>query len=236
MQFYDKQLNLWYNVSLLIFCLLSLGLNESSEDLDLLIHEFIVGRKGNLSKTQEQTMQFYRNELQRNYNWSGRIRKFNEIVTQPCSDMNIFIEYGAKFIKYDVAGEIQHCDYGLCCTIEPYLEFFNNETKVYFSFKNQYISLKINNKKTLRKDLNVGSYERRHWQNIPMVNARNGVSKGLRMLMDMEVYEYAEFHMGSTGLKLKIGPSSDKKILSFGGIYVRPGISIQTINSNQDEN
>ena len=61
-----------------------------------------------------------------------------------------------------------------------------------------------------------------------MVNARHGVQKGLRMLLDMEVYEYAEFHMGSSGLKLKIGPSPEKKILGAGGIYIRPGMSIQT--------
>ena len=86
-------------------------------------------------------MQFYRNELQRNYKEHG---EFDEIIIQPCSDMNIFIEYESKFIKYDVAGSLQHCDFGLCCTIEPYLEFFNNETKVYFSFKDQYIDLKMN--------------------------------------------------------------------------------------------
>ena len=90
------------------------------------------GRKGNLSETQEQTLKFYRDELERNYNWRGRTRKLEEIVTQNCSDMNVFIEFESKYVKHNVAGSNQHNDFGLCCNIDPYLEFINNETKVYF--------------------------------------------------------------------------------------------------------
>ena len=69
----------------------------------------------------------------------------------------------------------------------------------------------------------MGSYEARHWENISMLPARNGVQKGLRMFIDMEVYEFVDFHMCSNGVKLRIGPSSEKLILGQGGIYLRPG-------------
>ena len=108
-------------------------MNESTEDLDLLIHEFMRGRKGNLSETQEQTLKFYRDELKRNYNLRGRTRTFvEEMVTQNCSDMFVFIEFEYKYAKHNVAASNHHNDFGLCCAIEPYLEFFNNETKVCF--------------------------------------------------------------------------------------------------------
>ena len=71
-------------------------------------------------------------------------------------------------------------DWGHCCEIVPYLDFENPESN----------------------GLAGEDYTDEMWNNIPEGHAKSGVPNGLRLLLDIESYEYDSSSMGSVGVKV----------------------------------
>jgi hypothetical protein len=91
-------------------------------------------------------------------------------------------------------------DYGACCLIIPYLDFLNPETV----------------------DMDPSNYTGTHFHNIPF-GAENGVTKGLKLILDVESFDYAYFPRAARGLKVSIADAREKAIVNQDGYYLMPG-------------
>ena len=148
--------------------------------------------------------------MKHHFNWtsSGWI---HDVTAQNCSDMNVFIQWKGIHEKMFVQTFPGKTDWGVCCVLVPYLEFENAKTSdgKYF-------------------DENV------LWSNKLLGHARNGISKGIWMFLDLEAYEYADYvRAGSTGLRICIGHADDKQTIGQYGSLIRTG-DIPTYIDNFD--
>ena len=100
-------------------------------------------------------------------------------------------------------------DYGACCLIAPYLDFVNPET-VY---------------------LDPSNYTAEHFHSIPL-GTKNGVTRGLKLVMDVESFDYAYYPRSSRGFKIAIADARDKAVISQDGYYIRPGKHSQHCQPN----
>ena len=94
-------------------------------------------------------------------------------------------------------------DYGACCVMVPFLDFVNNET--------------IN--------IDPSKYTGDHFHSIPH-GAKNGVRRGIKLILDVESYNYAYHARASRGLKVALKDARDKAFISQDGFYVAPGKQI----------
>ena len=93
-------------------------------------------------------------------------------------------------------------DYGSCCTMFPYLDFVNNETI----------------------PIDPSQYSSKHYHSIPY-GAKNGVKRGMKLIIDVESYDYAYYPRGSKGVKVALKDARDKAVISQDGFYVAPGLA-----------
>ena len=73
--------------------------------------------------------------------------------------------------------------------------------------------------------MDPSNYTSDHFHSIPN-GAKNGVPKGLKLIIDVESFDYAYFPRSSRGLKVAISDARDKAVISQDGYYLRPGIGI----------
>ena len=91
-------------------------------------------------------------------------------------------------------------DYGSCCTMFPYLDFVNNETI----------------------PIDPMEYTWDHFHSIPY-GAKNGIRRGMKLILDVESYDYAYHPRGSSGFKVALKDARDKAVISQDGFYIAPG-------------
>ena len=101
-------------------------------------------------------------------------------VTQSCEDLLIMTKYQDFPRRFFHQTYRSQNDWGHCCEIVPYLDFENPNTT----------------------EMNGNDYTDEMWNEIPEGNARSGVRNGLRLLVDVENFEYASSDIGASGVKV----------------------------------
>jgi hypothetical protein len=92
-------------------------------------------------------------------------------------------------------------DYGLCCLIVPHLDFVDSRTK--------------------RLDPMTG-YRAKDFLSIP-TRAKNGPRFGLKMILDLESFDYAYFPRESQGFLVALTDAADQPVINQDGFYLSPG-------------
>ena len=95
-------------------------------------------------------------------------------------------------------------DYGACCLITPYLDFELPDSK---------------------KTLTDWGYEYTgaDFHSVPKGLTRNGVHNGLKIMLDVENYDYAYFPRGAQGIRAAVGHAGDMEYISTNGFYIAAG-------------
>ncbi len=93
-------------------------------------------------------------------------------------------------------------DYGACCVIVPHLDLVNNET-IY---------------------LDPEFYNGKHFHSIPR-GVKNGIQNGLKLVLDIEHYDYGFFARGAKGLRVALSAATDQAVINQDGFYIAPGLS-----------
>ena len=52
---------------------------------------------------------------------------------------------------------------------------------------------------------------------------RNGIKNGLKLILDVENYDYAYFPRGAKGFRAVVGDSRDKAVINQNGFYIAAG-------------
>ena len=118
-----------------------------------------------------------------------------------------FTEWGNTTQKFYNSFQVL-TDYGACCVIVPYLDLVNPAT--------------IN----LEPSLYTGD----HFHNIPR-GAKNGQLNGLKLVLDVEHYDYGYFPRGARGLRVALSAPSDQAVINQDGFYVSPGIVLSHVKT-----
>jgi len=90
-------------------------------------------------------------------------------------------------------------DYGACCNIIPYLHFDNQS--------------RINDSETF--DYNL-------LHDMPS-GVKNGLGNGLRLYLDVEMFDQAYDRSKATGFKVALSSSLDAATINQEGFYISPG-------------
>ena len=85
-------------------------------------------------------------------------------------------------------------DYGACCLITPYLDFVNNKTR----------------------NISPSLYTGQDFKDIPK-GAKNGIKNGLKVILDVESFDYAYFPRGAKGFKVAMTDPRDKAVINQDG-------------------
>ena len=92
-------------------------------------------------------------------------------------------------------------DYGACCLLLPYLDFINPATK----------------------DLNATEYRAKDFLSM-FHGAKNGLKHGLKVILDLESFDYAYFPRESEGFLVALTDSADQPVINQDGFYIAPGL------------
>ena len=98
-------------------------------------------------------------------------------------------------------------DYGACCLIVPYLNLINPETR------NLDPSNEISNSL---------------YHGIPS-GAKNGLQNGLKIVLDVENFDYAYFPRGAKGFRVALTNALDQAVINQDGFYIAPGKEINKV-------
>jgi hypothetical protein len=128
-------------------------------------------------------------------NYQGNVRKFSSLFF-------FYLEW-ATDISHKFYPAFQGItDYGACCLIVPYLNLINPETM------NLDPTDGINNS---------------FYHNIPK-GAKNGLQNGLKIVLDVENFDYAYFPRGAKGFRVALTSALDQAVINQDGFYIAPGI------------
>ena len=120
------------------------------------------------------------------------------------SDMILEADWKSDSPKYFFPAYKSATDYGACCLITPYLDFeLSNDSKT----------------------ISDGgySYTGADYHAIPKGLTRNGIQNGLKIILDVENYDYAYFPRGAKGFRAVVGDSRDKAVINQNGFYIAAG-------------
>ncbi len=95
-------------------------------------------------------------------------------------------------------------DYGTCCLIVPYLDFENPKT------------------------VNVppSQYTGLDYRTVPR-GAKNGIQNGLKLMLDVEGYDYAYSTRGAKGLRIVLGDQRDKQVVNQASCGQTPKMTLK---------
>ena len=66
-------------------------------------------------------------------------------------------------------------------------------------------------------------YTGEDYHSIPKGSTRNGIKNGLKIILDVENYDYAYFPRGAKGFRAVVGDSRDKGVINQNGFYISAG-------------
>ena len=172
--------------------------------------------------------------VKKTYNWSGQetsgpsnggfqSTSFATLAVQSCDNLILHAEWKLGVSHSFYSSHVGTTDYGICCTIVPYLDFENPRTV----------------------NLPPYLYNAGDFLSVPR-GAKNGLQNGLKLILDMEGtvhaslskrrvrkdidlnelssgFDYAYFSRGAKGAKLVLSDHRDKAVVNQDGFYVSPG-------------
>ena len=175
-----------------------LNIYEDMENRQLLLNEFVFGRKGNLSQDHENTMKQFRL-------WFEQFNSFSQTTSQKCNDLFISINFQRNNYTWKnskgVTGPLYYpTDFGVCCIFVPHLYF-------------QPFELDNNTIEDLYHNLKA--------------KALHGEQNGLDIVLDAEQFNYAYHQSNAAGFKVSLHHHSDKPMVQFSSDLIRPGTETQ---------
>ena len=91
-------------------------------------------------------------------------------------------------------------DFGVCCSICPYLNFVYEKTK----------------------DIDPEDYTTDDWKTVK-TGSHNGESGGIKILLDVETFDFTFSNTDSHGFKIVFGNQRDKQIITQDGYLISTG-------------
>lgn len=70
--------------------------------------------------------------------------------------------------------------------------------------------------------MNPSDYKADFFHHIPP-GTRNGENRGLKVVLDVESYDYAYFPRSAKGFKIAVVDARDKAVMQQDGYYIKPG-------------
>ena len=181
----------------------NLGVEDDDAAANLLFDEFLTGsEKSELNAKNQKKMNEMLEQMKVKYDWNEYTRFYN-ISSQNCSDMIIRVIWKSNenYTETFFDAFKSSTDYGACCLITPYLDLENPTTKAQKS----------------------SDYTGEQYRSIPKGLTRNGIQNGLKVMVDVENYDYAFFERGAKGFRVAIADGRDKPVINQNGFYVSPG-------------
>ena len=173
---------------------------DDSVEKNVIFKEFLTGIKENRSEEYQRILTETQNKMGEKYGWT-KAKPFWEISSQNCSDMVLEATWKNKYVSRFYDAYKSSTDYGACCLITPYLDFENPATK----------------------DVHPSNYTGYDFINIPRGTTRNGIKNGLKVILDVENYDYAFFERGAKGFRAVVGDARDKAVINQNGFYIAAG-------------
>ena len=147
---------------------------------DMLMNEFLLGRKGNLSEEHKEIVTKVKEMI-------GLDFTFNEWSRQKCKDLFMSMNFRGKLLTWkdlpqdwqleeDHGPYVYSTDFGACCFLAPHLNF--EPTDWNKSFAEIYQGLEA--------------------------DALNGRSNGLDLVLDAEQFNYAFYESNAAGFKISL--------------------------------
>ena len=134
------------------------------------------------------------------YQWNESM-PLQEIATQHCSDLIVLSEYQSNNRKIFHDAFKNKNDLGSCCLIEPYLDFKSKTPNNWTQTENSgYI-----------------------WHTIQKGHALSGVANGLRLIIDIESYDYGSSDTSAVGIKMGAFYHLSKTHMGQYGYYIQEG-------------
>ena len=179
---------------------------------NILLDEFIRGRKGNISKEDESFVNELKEKIGMNSGWN-----LLERSRQTCTNLFISISFREmhltwKKINEETLGPILYpTDFGSCCLLVPHLDL-----------------------KEITSNLSVGQL-----YHSLKADTLNGEMNGVDIILDAEQFNYAFYHSNAAGFKIAMHHHLDKPMIQFSSQLLFTGtetqINLKPIISNTTE-
>ena len=180
---------------------------------NVLLDEFVKGRKGNLSKEDETFVNDLKEKIGMDSGWS-----FLEKSRQTCTNLFVAVSFQGIYLTWkDFDGEtlgpgLYNTDFGSCCLLVPHL------------------SMEL----TLNSNLSIGEI----YHNVK-ADTLNGETNGVDIILDAEQFNYAYYHANAAGFKIAMHHHLDKPMIQFSSQLIFTGtetqINLKPVVSNTTE-
>ena len=168
-----------------------------------IISEFIFGSPENHEHTGYKQrlleVQMKITELYQKYGYQNDTLIFR-LSQQKCKDMLLKVKWSDRPLKYFAKVFTESTEYGICCVINPYLEF----------------------EASIDKDVSWQRIKEEYLMTIPKGYASNGLQSGLMATIDLEIFNHA-LRWDSTGFKIGLSHPHSKMIMRNSGFNAPPG-------------
>ena len=176
----------------------NVGVGEDVEEhaIVLLQRELISGSFAELTPEDQAFVDKIQEKMADVYDYHNKSHIF-DISGQDCSDMLLKVTWSNQSVKLFYSAFRMSTEYGMCCMITPNLDFNPNEqTKDYSSSQ---------------------------FYDIQRGFAKDGMSHGLQVTLDMEHYDHAMI-LDSIGFKMGLSDARDKMMVGNQGFNIQPGV------------
>ena len=172
---------------------------ENDNAKKLLFNQFLDGvpKSENISAQDEAELNQLLDNMRSVFGWSEEV-PFYKFASQNCSDMILLANWKNTYNHRFFDSYKSATDYGACCLITPYLDF------------------------EIKHSGKIGNYTGEMYHSIPK-GTRNGIKNGLKIILDVENYDYAYFPRGAKGFRAVVGDSRDKAVINQNGFYIAAG-------------
>ena len=175
---------------------------DESNEKSIIFKEFLQGTKDPRDGEYERILNETQAKMAKEYGWTKN-KPFWKFSSQNCSDMILFAEWRNTYNQTFYNAFKSSTDYGACCLITPFMDFQNPSTK----------------------DKDPANYTGEDFISIPKGVTRNGIKNGLKVILDVENYDYAYFPRGAKGFRAVVGDARDKAVINQNGFYIAAGRS-----------
>ena len=178
--------------------LANIDVNEDDEEyaIKLLHRELISGSQTSMTPDDQTFVRKIQEKMAKVYDYHNQSHVF-DISNQDCSDMLMKVRWSKEPVKMFYSAFRRSTEYGMCCVITPNLDFWeNNSVEMSYSGSQVY--------------------------NIPRGFAKDGMSRGLEVTLDVEHYDHAMI-LDSIGFKLGLSDFRDKTLVKNHGFSIQPG-------------
>ena len=165
-----------------------------------IFNEFLTGKKEERSDEEQRLVNETRKKMGEKYGWT-QAKPFWEISSQSCENMVLEVTWNNKYVVKFYNAYKSSTDYGACCTITPFLDFENPGTKY----------------------VHPSNYTGPDFINIPRGGTRNGIRHGLKLILDVESFDFTFFELGVAGFIAEVADARDKAFINQNGFNIATG-------------